>query len=286
MVETFLYNKLSKDYDNIAGLKNIETFYAGSRYFPFVNDIGKWNPGVDILRGDKNLQSQSTKSTAWTCGAITWAQWYYLHTNILRGQRTGPVTFQTQRYFPGDWVICNGILDIGKPISHPDSPTGFGPNPFVYRFTNVTVLEEKRMYGSIRTKDASTAQEDITTTPELLTGFTANGEYSGITPAYGSSTLTVGYGAEYGVGFRIDATGTASQTFKFNVRVNAVESVIQCQLPFNATPDPEHTMMFDYLDLDADDVLTVYVESDDADAGTDLTPINMSFWAESVALDS
>ena len=208
----------------------------------------------------------------------------YLYRNILRGNRAGPVTFQTRRYDPLRWVIGNAVLDIGQPPTLGKTPHGYF-RPFVWRFSRIVVLEEQGMYGSIKTKDGSTQQADITTTPVLLTGFATNGLYSGVTVSYTTNTMTVGYAAIYEFDFYINATKTASQIYKFNIRVNAVEGAYQCQLPSDALTSG-HTSMTGLLDLDANDVLSIYVETDDANAGTHLTPVDMGFTVTSVSLDS
>jgi hypothetical protein len=284
MVETFQSNKIAKGADNIAGLTNIEAIAVDNRYFKVVDDFAKWSPGVRIKRGDGNLQAQGFQNTTWTSGAITHRQWYYLKTQLLRGAESGAVTIQTRKYDEDRWVIANAILDIGTPSTLTKVLHHY--RPFVWRFSRIKILEEQRMYGAIYTKDASTAQADITTTPVLLTGFSAvEAASSGVTASHTADSLTVGYGGIWEFKFHIDATGTASQQFKFNIRVNAVEGVYQCEYTTNATPDQISTSMSGLLDLDADDVLTIYVETDDVDAGTNLTPVNMQFSVTSVSLD-
>ena len=285
MVETFQYTKIAKGYDNIAGLTNLEELSAGGRYFCIVNDLGAWSDGTGVLRGDGVTQDQGFASTSWAAGYLSLEQWLYLYRTILRGNRSGPVTIQTRRYDPDHWVICNAILDIGQP------PTLTRPlreyHPFIYRFTRIPKqsIVEQKMYGSIYLKDGTTAQEDITTTPVLLTGWSADGESSGVTAAYASSTLTVAYGGVWRFAFHITGTKTAAQIFKFNIRVDTVEGVYQCQMAADALTQAS-TSMEGLLDLDAGDVLSIYVETDDVDAGTDLTPLDMQFVVESVALSS
>ena len=281
MVETFSYCKIAKTHDNIADLANIESIAVSSRYFEVVDDFGHWADGGGVLRGDGITQDQGFASTFWVSSYITHAQRVYIERDILRGKRSGPVTIQTRRSDPDRWVIANAILTV-EPTPTLTKSLSYYRN-FVWRFSRIEVLEEQRMYGAIYTKDGAAQQADITTTPVLLSGFAANGESSGVTVSYTADTLTVGYGGMWIFGFWINGTKTASRIYKFNVRVNAVEGVYQCQLASDALTSG-HTSMVGPLDLDANDVLTIYVETDDASAGTHLTPVDMSFWVTSVAV--
>jgi len=284
MVETLQHNKIAPGWDNIDGLVNIETIQAHEEYFKPVDDLGKWVDGTDVLRGDQRAQAQGGKSTAWVhSGGITVWQWLYIFQTILRGRRSNRVTIQTLRYDPDRYVIANATLSLPPAPQHNKINTYY--SPFRWSYTDVTVIEEQRMYGAIYTKDGAAQQADITTTPVLLTGFAANGESSGVTVSYTADSLTVGYGGMWIFGFSINGTKTASQIYKFNIRVNAVEGVYQCQLASDALTSG-HTSMGGPLDLNANDVLTIYVETDDATAGTHLTPVDMSFWVTSVALDT
>ena len=282
MVETFSSCKVAQGFDNVPGLTNLETVAVGGLYFPTLEDYPHWDPGPTSRRGDGSIDDQGYASTYWK-GPITDEMWLYLFHDILGSSREGPVTIQTRRYKRDEWIICNARMNIGKRPSMRQVNRWIPP--FQATFTRLKVLEEQLMHAAILCKDGDTAQEDITTTPVLLTGWTANGEYSGITPAYASSTLTVGVGGIYRFGFHITGTKTASQIFKFDIRVNAAEGVYQCQMAADALTQAS-TSMEGYLDLAKDDIVTVYVETDDADGGTDLTPLDMQLTLESVSLDN
>jgi len=271
MVATFENNELAFGHDNIAGLTNIETISVNSIYMSPVDDFGKWSQGNYVRDGAGNLQAQGYASTSWAAGYMTLPQWRYWF-NWLGGKRTGHVTLRTRRYEASYSVICNAVLDIGDPPSLLKGITAY--IPFTYRFSRVTVIEEEMPYGTIYLKDGSTQQADITTTPVKLTGFAANGLYSGITPSHTADNLTVLYAGTYYFWFSIEATKTASQLYKFNIRVNDVEGNYQTSFPANADTS-YFAAMHGPLSLSANDVVTIYVETDDADAGTHLTPVDM-----------
>jgi len=281
MTETFQNNEIAIGYDNTANLVNIETISINSIPMSKVDDLGKWSQGDYLRDGDSVLQPQGYAMTSWAAGYMTLDQWNYWF-NYLGHKRSGKVTIRTRRYEASYSVICNAVLDIGNPPTLTKGVNAY--LPFVYRFTRVRVIEEERMYGAIYAVDASTAQADITTTPVLLTGFAGNSPYSGTTPAFGSSNITALYAGDYRVDFHISATATASQQFIFHVRVNAVEGNYACEFTTNATPDSVTASFTGYLTLAANDIVTVYVETDDADAGTSLTPIDMQLSIERVAI--
>ena len=283
MVETFQSNKIAKGADNIAGLTNLEAIAVSSRYFPVVSDLGKWSEGTGIIRGDGQSQDQGFQSTAWAMGSITLDQYLWVKSTLLRGQRSGWVTIQTRKHDRSRWVIANAILDIKQAPGQGKTLANY--KPFVWTFSRITILEEQQMYGSIYVKDGAAQQADITTTPVLLTGFAVVGEQSGVTGNITTDTLTVAYGGVWKFDFSVNGTKTASQLYKFNIRVNAVEGVYQCQLASDALTSG-HTSMSGLLDLDADDVVTVYVETDDATAGTHLTPQDMQLTLTSVSITS
>lgn len=272
MVEIFEKSLIAKGYNNAAGLINIETISVNGTYFAPIDSFGKWSDGLFERDGTGKLIDTGYASTSWTAGFITLTQWNYLYTNILGGARSGPVTIQTLRYNADYHLICNAILDIGDPPGLNKAVATY--NPFTYRFSRLEIIEEEQMYGNIYTLAGSTAQTGITTSAVKLTGFASNGLYSGVTPDASADTLTVAYAGTYRIDFTIAATGTTSTQFLFRARKNGVATSYGCELNFNATPDMENGSFTGYLDLSANDVITIYVESDQG-GGASLTPTDM-----------
>jgi len=277
-VETFQGNMIAAGYDNTANLTNIETLKIGGYYFPAVDDLGKYSDGIGQIRGDYVVQPQGTNTTSWAfSGGMSLRQWEWVYFTLLGGNRSGKVTFRTQRYTPDYYIIANAVLDIGNPPELQKVPGLPYYRPSRWTFNITETLEEDLMYGIIYAKDASTAQTAIKTTPVLLTGFAADGVYSGTTPAHGSDNITVSYSRTYKIVFRAELGSlTASTIYKFNIRVAAAESVYQCQFTSNATPDVETISMEGILALTADQAVTIYVETNNSDAGAALTMLNGS----------
>lgn len=280
MVEQFQNCELAFGWDNQANLENIETWKIDSRYIVAPRDLGTWSDGLGSLNGESVDQPQGYPSFSWEFGHIPLLTWDYFHSR-LGFKRSGKVTVRTRRYEPDYSVICNAVMHIG------DTPTlnkiGNAYTPFVATFTRVEILEEDVPFGAIYCAEASTAQADITTTPVIVTGFAADGLYSGVTPSHSGNTLTALYAGTYRVDFHISATATASQQFIFHVRVNAVEGVYSCQFVSNALV-ARNASFTGYISLDVDDVVSVYVETDDPNAGTSLTPTDMQLSIQRIAL--
>jgi hypothetical protein len=252
------------------------------RRFPAIDDLGKFSDGIRQIRGDQVKQPQGNNTTAWGfSGAMSLEQWEWAYYTLLGGSTSGKVTFKTQRYTPGFYIIANAVLDIGDPPAKQKILGFYRPDRWSFIITEI--LEEDLMYANIYTKDGSTAQTGITSTPVLLTGFAANGAVSsGATPDHTSDNITVSYSRDY----RIECWAqfgslTASTQYKFNIRVNAVETVYQGEFTTNATPDDE-TIAFaaPALALSANDIVTVYVETDGTGA---LTMLNGALSVESLS---
>lgn len=108
---------------------------AGVR-FRSVDDLGKWNEGVDTIRGDGLIVPQGQASFEWVSGYITLEQWYYLYNTILSNSRSGLVTVKTRLYNPASYSDCNATLYIGNP---PALQKGVNEYPnFRWQFTRVT----------------------------------------------------------------------------------------------------------------------------------------------------
>jgi len=281
MVLTSKRNAIASGHDNIEGLVNIETIKVENIFFNIVDDLNRWSDGVGGRRGDGIIFSRGRPRTTWEAGFITEAQWEFLYTSILRGNRSGKVTIVTQRYREDFYVICNAVLDIGDPSAL--NRAGGRPSPFVYRFVINKVLEEELVHGDIYTQNGSTAQTGITTTPTKLTGFAANGLSSGTTPAHTTDDITIAFGGDYTAQFHIDAIADASTQFVFTFYINGVTDNYSCELTTNATPDPATTGMIGRLSLSANDVITVYVKSDNG-SGASLTPRQLQLTLQSLSL--
>lgn len=130
------------------------------------------------------------------------------------------------------------------------------------------------VYAGIYVADGSTAQTGITTTPELMTGFAADGISSDAVPDHTADSITITTAGDYEVYFQCSFSGDNSTVFEFHIRVDGVEQPYGCHRKLNANGDEGSCSAKGQLTLAATDVITVYVESDQGGGGGDFTPID------------
>lgn len=275
-------NKIAAGYNNYSGLTNIELISVGGNtpqdYLLPVQDLGLWADGVERFGGDGIAKDDGYATTSWECAALSFSQWYYLYTTVLGGNRSGKVTIRTRRWhvplnstMSYSYVIANAILTLPPP---PDTSRGVyvaGYEPFVYSFTRVQVIHEDKMYGEIYVKDGSTAQENIDTTAVKLTGFASDGLSDGVTASNSDDSLTCIIAGKYQATFTASFTSTASTKWTFAFAVDGTIGNFQTIAETNATPDAVNVSLSGILSLAANEVVTVYVKSDDGGGTADIT---------------
>lgn len=107
----------------------------------------------------------------------------------------------------------------------------------------------------------------IGTTAKKLEGFSHDGPSSGVTPANASDQMTIGSAGNYYVNFSISFSTTATAdagTYEFRVRVDGAETVIGLRREMSGSNDTGSGSASGLLVLAANEVVTVYVESDEA----------------------
>ena len=139
------------------------------------------------------------------------------------------------------------------------------------------------VYGSLSCFDASTSQTSLGTTPALLTCFTADGNANGTTPANASDSITVNVAGNYDVYFQCSFSGTNSAEVAFRLRKGGVEQNFGCTRKLGTAGDVgSASFLAPGVTLAASDVLTVYVETDDAGGGDQITVVDAQFSVQMV----
>lgn len=285
-------NQLAKGYNNYAELTNIELQAVGGNvpdpYLLAVDDLAAWLDGVDRVDGEGITQTDGFSSTQWQAGAMSFSQWFYLYTSILGGARSGKVTMRTRRYaVPMNdtmgyfYVIANAILTL-LPVPAEDRGDYIaGFEPFFYRFTRIEILHEDKMKGTLYATAASTAQNGITTAAEKLTAFTTSGLNAGVTTSASDDSHTIDIAEDYTCEAVISFTAEASVKWSFQFYVDAAAVGPLFITETNATPDAEFISMKWQQAMDATDVVTVYVKSDEG-GGKNITVTDAIFTVESI----
>ncbi len=116
-------------------------------------------------------------------------------------------------------------------------------------------------YGGIKTENNATGQVLVATVPEILTEWTGNGISDGVTPAFASDQVTVLNPGDYSVDFHVSVEGITGATLHFHLYKNGSDAGPACKIK-TANNDTQASSFGDQLTLAANDILTVWVESD------------------------
>lgn len=131
---------------------------------------------------------------------------------------------------------------------------------------------------------AGAAAQSLTTTAAKLTGFAANGPNAGTTPDHANDQLTVGTAGVYLIHGQFSAIGETGTEYTLTLRKNGA-AVTEIATGFTASlvvGDVHSCSFCGLLSCAANDVLTVYGESNDA-GGADLTLQNAQLTVYRVA---
>lgn len=139
------------------------------------------------------------------------------------------------------------------------------------------------VYGEMYVTGGASAQS-LDTTPAQLTGFAANGNSSGTTPDHTNDQITVGTDGVYLVHGQFSAIGETGTTYELELRSNgSLVPGIRCKFTASMTVGDHVSASFiGLVTLAADDVLSVYGESDDA-GGANLTLVEAQLVVHRVA---
>ncbi len=278
-------NMIATGHNNYSGLQNIELIevggFAPDGYLPSVYDQGLYRDGLGKVTGDGIERVSGFESTQWRSDYLGFNQWYWLYANILGGSRSGPVTIQTRKYaVPLDsimsnrYIIVNAILTF-LPAPDTDRRDIAGYNPFFYNFTRIDpngYLHEDKMIGEIVVNTGSTSQDNIGTTPVLFTGYDTAGENDGVTVIIANDSLTILVAGKYEVQWDLEASSDASHKWTFTIFKNGATTGVATS---ETIATVSKTISFGRtLDLEAGDIITPFVNSDDGGDTADITAIN------------
>lgn len=129
------------------------------------------------------------------------------------------------------------------------------------------------VYGEMLIVNSSTAQTGITTTPELMTGWTKNGVSNGVTLDYLNNQITVLYNGVYSISLGVSFSGTLNTEFLLHLRVDGVEQDEGLHRVIGTGGDVGSAGFTALKTLTAGQILTIYVASDDA-GGSSFTPVD------------
>lgn len=131
------------------------------------------------------------------------------------------------------------------------------------------------IYGEMRVEAGVTAQGSLSSTPAKMTGWNTSGLSNGCTvdPTTDDDIEVLTAGVVY-VEAHISFTGTASETFTFEIYKNGAQTGIAGIVPTNATPDAVQVSLAGRVTCAANDLFTIYVSTVGA---ASMTPTEAQF---------
>ena len=141
-----------------------------------------------------------------------------------------------------------------------------------------TVVSLFGVYGCLYTKDGSTAQTGVGTTPAKFTGFASDGAANGTTVSNANDKITISSGSDgtFLVFFHCSFSGTANTKFTFALRKNGAEGNFLYERKLGATGDVGDAVLFGPVEsVVATDYFEIYVEADGASKS--ITPAQSTF---------
>lgn len=129
------------------------------------------------------------------------------------------------------------------------------------------------VYGGLYVQDGSTAQTGVDTTPTKMTGWAGNLPAAGTTPDHTDDSITIGTDGIYIALCQVSFSGTISVTFEAHLRIDDVEQVEGFHRKLGTGGDVGSASFVALKSLSADEVLTVYIESDSG-GGASFTPMD------------
>jgi hypothetical protein len=152
-------------------------------------------------------------------------------------------------------------------VASPDLSNRSPRNPF----------ETAHEAGDINIAAGSTPQAGVTTTPEKMTGFEANGVSTvGVVPDFANNEITVNVTGIYDIRLSVSFSGTANSTWDFLIAVNGVATRFGLQRKIGAGGDVGDTATYGSVELQAGDIVSVLVNSDQG-GGASFTPVYAIF---------
>lgn len=128
-----------------------------------------------------------------------------------------------------------------------------------------------RTYGGIYSDSSAIAISSIGTTAQKLAAFDTNMPSNGTTPDHTNDQITLSRAGTYLINFQCSfettAAGDAGE-YQYHIRVNAVESGFGAHRDMTGSSDIGSVSLVAIVTVSANDIVTVYVESDDG-GGTD-----------------
>ena len=135
-------------------------------------------------------------------------------------------------------------------------------------------------YGGIYSIDSSIAIATIGTTAKKYAAFDTDMPANGVTPAHASDNITISTAGDYYVVFQTTFKTTTSGDagiYQFKLRIDDVEDGYGCHREMSGSNDTGSCSFIGVVTLAANEVITIYVESDEAGDTDDIVVEDTQF---------
>jgi len=145
--------------------------------------------------------------------------------------------------------------------------------------TRTTAIETGAYATIYSSQNDAVTVSTIGTTAKKLVGFSNNGPSNNLTPDSANDRMVIlakgDYWVDVSVSFGTVAPGD-SGLYEFHVRVNDVETVVEFHRNMSGTSDKGSSGCSGILSMDVGDVVTLWVESDEAGDTDDISISNVA----------
>jgi len=138
------------------------------------------------------------------------------------------------------------------------------------------------VYGGLYIQDNATTQAGIDLNPVKMTGWEGNLSANGVSPDFVNNQITVLTTGVYLCFVQISFAGQSSTEFHGHLRVNGNEQVEGWHRKLGTGGDVGSASFTALKVLNANDILTIYIESDDG-GGANFTPMDAQFIVHRIA---
>lgn len=150
-----------------------------------------------------------------------------------------------------------------------------GPSESV--INQISVENAQHDYASIFVADGAIAQGSLGTTPQQATGFITNGPAFGLIADAANDRIVVATSGVYFVGLQSAFSGSVNAIFEVHLRVNGVEQPEGFHRRLSGGGDVGSASFFAIRLFNANDVLTIWIETDEVMDTDTWTPVDMQF---------
>lgn len=106
---------LAPGHNNVAGLVLVRELIDGEPTHTYPNGLGTFRAATEFIGLNRIAQDMGDDVWEWTFAALLFSEIEVIETDILDGERSGPVTVETKGRY-GQWIQRNAILTLPQAL--------------------------------------------------------------------------------------------------------------------------------------------------------------------------